>query len=119
MLEAVSRCSGASRPRAAPTASSRAIDVAELADEIGQVAGQREHEQLLLGGEVAVDQRLVDAHRARDVLDRRVLQAAFVEQQARRGEDLALALAPCSAARLGTGAEAAPSPHYTIDNHGV
>ena len=39
-----------------------------------------------------VDQTLVDANRARDVLDRRVLQAPLVEQAPRGGDDLALAL---------------------------
>ena len=54
----------------------------------------REHEQLLLGGEVPVDQRLVDADGARDVLHRRILHAALVEEGAGRLDDLAFALTP-------------------------
>ena len=41
-----------------------------------------------------VDERLVDADRARDLLHRGVLDAALVEEGAGRLDDLALALAP-------------------------
>src|SRR5205823_1859528 len=49
--------------------------------------------QLLLGLEVAVDDGLVDADRLGDLLHRRVLQPALVEQAAGRIDDLALATA--------------------------
>ena len=51
-------------------------------------SSSREDEQLLLGGEHAVDQRLVDADRAGDLVDRRVLEAPLVEHRARRRNQL-------------------------------
>jgi len=55
---------------------------------------------------VAVDQRLVDPHRAGDVVDLRIAHAALVEEVLGRGGDRLLALSPgdagtSHAARLG------------------
>jgi hypothetical protein len=65
----------------------------ERGGELGEVVRDREHEQLLLGGEAAVDQPAGDARGARDLLDRRVLHAALVEQRPRDLHEVALALA--------------------------
>src|SRR5439155_15983248 len=63
----------------------------EAVAQLAQVADQHEDEQLLLGGDVAVDERLVDPDRPRDAVDRRLLDALLVEEQSGRGDDLALA----------------------------
>jgi hypothetical protein len=67
------------------------VDGLEQRVDFGEVARGREREQLLLGGEVSVDQGLVDAHAARDAVDTRVLGPALVEQGSGCVEDLALA----------------------------
>src|SRR3954447_8202015 len=67
--------------------------------ELVQVVRHREDEQLLLGGEGAVDQRPVDAGRSGDLVDRRILHAALVEQPARHLDDGALARPAASACR--------------------
>src|SRR6185437_11288517 len=72
--------------------------VLQALSQVGEVAGEGQHVELLLGGEVAVDERLVDPHCARDALDRSILEAAFVEQEARGGDDLPLPLAPARSA---------------------
>src|SRR3954447_3594801 len=64
-----------------------------------QVVRHREDEQLLLGGERAVDQRPVDAGRSGDLVDRRVLQATLVEQPPRDLDDGALARPAASSRR--------------------
>ena len=61
--------------------------------DLGQVARDRQHEQLLLGGEVPVDEGLVDADSAGDAVDAGVLHPALVEQGAGGVDDLALARA--------------------------
>ncbi len=75
--------------------------------QLAQVACDREHEELLLGGEVAVDQRAVDAHGAGDLVDRRVLDPALVEEGTRRADDVLLAgppgVLPCPSYRPSTG----------------
>ena len=75
----------------------------EAGVDLGQVAGDREDEQLLLGGEMAVDQGLVDPHPAGDAVDPGVLHAALVEEVAGGVDDLALARAPGRGARSDKG----------------
>jgi hypothetical protein len=53
---------------------------AQVGVELGEVVGDGEHEQLLLRGEVSVDQPAGDPRRLRDLLDRSLLHAALVEQ---------------------------------------
>jgi hypothetical protein len=67
--------------------------VVEQAVQLAQVVGHRQDEQLLLGGEVAVDQPARDPHVAGDLLDRGVLHAALVEQRPRCRDQIALARA--------------------------
>jgi hypothetical protein len=80
--------------------------------ELFEVADQGQREQLLLAGEVPVDDRPVDADSPGDVLDLRVPNAARVEQRAGGVEDLLLA-APAACGRGGAppveGAPSAPS----------
>ncbi len=63
----------------------------EVALELRQVVGHRQDVELLLGGELAVDEAAGDPDGARDVLDGRVLHPVLVEQRACRGDQLALA----------------------------
>ena len=67
------------------------IDGVKQGVDLGQVAGGRQREQLLLGGEVPVDQGLVDTDTPRDTVDAGILPPALVEQRAGRVDDLALA----------------------------
>ena len=78
------------------------IAVLEDALELGEVVGDREDEQLLLGGELPVDQPARDADGARDLLDRRVEHAALVEQRAGRRDQVALPF-PAPRARIDGG----------------
>ena len=63
---------------------------------------------------MAVDQRLVDPDRPRDLFDRRVLHSALVEQRPRGRDDVALALLARGA--RGAAAEACGS-HGTRGYH--
>jgi hypothetical protein len=63
----------------------------ELAVQLVEVVGDGEDEQLLLGGELPVDQPSGDPDRPRDLLDRRVLHAPRVEQGAGGDDELSLA----------------------------
>ncbi len=65
--------------------------------ELGEVVDQRHREQLLLAGEVSIDDGAVDADGLGDVLDLGVADTAFVEERTSGVEDLALAL--CAALR--------------------
>ena len=56
-----------------------------------EVADQGEREQLLLAGEVPVDDGPVDPDRLGDVLDLRVADAALVEERPGGRDDLPLA----------------------------
>lgn len=67
------------------------VDGLEQRVDFGEVARRREREQLLLGGEVSVDEGLVDADPPGDAVDPRVLGPVLVEQGSGRVEDLALA----------------------------
>ncbi len=67
------------------------VDGVEQGADLGYVARGGKREQFLLGGEVAVDERFVDAHAAGDVVDAGVLGSALVEQRTGRIDDLALA----------------------------
>ena len=69
------------------------VDGVEQRVDVGEIARRREHEQLLLGGEVPVDEGLVDANLAGDVVDSCVLSPALVEQGSCRIENLAFAYA--------------------------
>jgi hypothetical protein len=69
------------------------VDGLEQRVDFGEVARGREREQLFLGGEVSVDEGLVDADPAGDAVDTRVLGSALVEQGSGRVEDLTLARA--------------------------
>ena len=71
--------------------------------ELREVVDQRHREQLLLAGEVPIDDGAVDADGPRDVIDLGVADAAFVEQRPGGVEDLALAL--CAALRSGHGSQ--------------
>ena len=75
-----------------------AIAAAQDAVELGQVVRDGQDEELLLGGEVAVDEPAGDPDGPGDLLDRRVLHAALVEQRA-RGERRARARACAGAGR--------------------
>ena len=66
-----------------------------------EVADQGEREELLLAGEVPVDDGPVDADRAGDVLDLGVADAALVEEGAGGGDDLGLAGPAAGAPPLG------------------
>ena len=66
--------------------------------QVVEVADQGEREQLLLAGEVPVDDRPVDPDRAGDVLDLGVAHAARVEQRPRGVEDLPFSCAGGAAA---------------------
>jgi hypothetical protein len=59
--------------------------------ELVEVADDCQREQLLLAGEVPVDDRAVDTDRAGDVLDLGLGDAALVEERAGGGEDRRLA----------------------------
>ena len=84
-----------SRARAArPDRRRRRSPRLELAGELVEVVGDREDVELLLRGELAVDQPARDADRLGDLLDRRVQHAALVEQRPRGRHQLALAHAP-------------------------
>ena len=108
---------GRSRRRPRCTRSSCARGLGAVGDrgleplgELVQVVGDRQDEELLLGGEVAVDQAAGDADGLGDLLDRRVLHAALVEQRAGRGDELALAR-PGAVGRAG----ASPSVQSRVD----
>ena len=68
----------------------------ELADQLGQVVGDRGDVELLLRGELPVDEPSSDSDGLRDLLDRGVLDAALVEQRTGRGDQIALAVLPQS-----------------------
>ncbi len=68
----------------------RIVDGLKLCADLGQVARRGQGEQLLLGGEVAVDDGLVDPHAARDPVDPGVLHPALVEQGPGGVDDLTL-----------------------------
>src|SRR5262249_6108482 len=85
----------------------RPVDLGEALRELREVVRHGEHEKLFLRCEVPVDERLVDAHGARDLLHRSVLDAALVEERAGRLNDLALALPTRIGAR---GAAPCPLP---------
>ncbi len=68
----------------------RVVGGGEALLELLEVAHQGEREQLLLAGEVPVDDRPVDPDRPRDVLDLRVPHPPRVEQGAGGVEDLLL-----------------------------
>ena len=72
--------------------------------ELVEVADEGEREELLLAGEVAVDDRPVDADGLGDVLDLRVPHPALVEQRAGGRDDLLL-----TGARRAAAAERRPS----------
>ena len=57
--------------------------------ELVEVVRDGQDEELLLGREVAIDEAAGDAHRPRDLLDRRVLHAALVEQRSRGDHKIA------------------------------
>ncbi len=67
------------------------VHAAQQLRELVEVAAQGEEVQLLLGGEVAVDERLVDPGGPCDRVDARVVHPAGVEQLARDVEDARLA----------------------------
>jgi len=73
------------------------VDGARL--ELGEVVGDRQHEDLLLGVKGAIDQRLVQAGGVCDLVDRRVAPTALVEQGARGRDDRPLASATTLATR--------------------
>jgi hypothetical protein len=62
----------------------------QVVSELVEVAHQGQREQLLLAGEVAVDDRPVDPDGPCDVLDLRLGHAPRVEQPAGGGEDRGL-----------------------------
>jgi hypothetical protein len=74
--------------------------------ELLEVADEGEREQLLLAGEVPVDDRPVDADGPGDVLDLGVPDTAGVEERAGRVEDLLL---PAATADRGGGPSAVRS----------
>jgi hypothetical protein len=76
------------------------LDVGEQSIDLSQVARGGEREQLLLGGEVAIDDGLVHPHAAGDAVDPGVLHPTLVEQRAGRVHNPALARAPGGGARL-------------------
>ena len=80
--------------RAARAARRRPGGLLERHPQLVEVLHQREAEELLLAGEVAVDDRPVDADGPGDVLDLGVADAALVEEPAGRGDDLGLAEPP-------------------------
>jgi pimeloyl-ACP methyl ester carboxylesterase len=71
--------------------------------DLGQVARRRQHEQLLLGREVPVDEGLVDADATGNTVDAGILCPKFVEQSAGRVNDLAFARAATRCAGMGHG----------------
>jgi hypothetical protein len=70
-----------------------AVDLFEPGVELAEVVDQGEREQLFLAGEVAIDQRLVDADPLGDVVDLGVDRAPLVEQLAGAADDVPLPVA--------------------------
>ena len=92
-----------------PRRSVAVVAVGERGPQLVEVADQGQREQLLLAGEVAVDDRPVDPDRPGDVLDLGVADAALVEEGRRGLEDLPLALAGGGRAAEPTASGAASS----------
>src|SRR5664280_2133129 len=67
--------------------------------QLGEVVGERQQEDLLLGFKGAIDQRLVQAGRTGDLVDRRAAPTALVEQGAGGGDDRPLPSAMTFATR--------------------
>src|SRR5205807_706713 len=72
----------------------RLVHLRKALRQLRKVVRDRQDEELLLGGEVPVDQGLVDPDRTGDLLHRGILHATLVEERTRRLDDFTLALAP-------------------------
>jgi hypothetical protein len=70
----------------------RLVDRDVARAQLVEVVDEHEDEELLLRADVPVDQRLVDPDRARHVVDRGLRGAARLEESARGGDEVALAV---------------------------